>query len=101
VALGSLTGGYGPSTPLPLALSAMLALIPLPDDPDPKGENSTWNRRIQAHKFAQAAFEALDNETELVDSIITPRMLFPMEVRALIEHHSIRTCHWNWKPTWR
>ncbi|OBT63047.1 hypothetical protein VE03_08184 [Pseudogymnoascus sp. 23342-1-I1] len=51
----------------------MLALIPLPDDPDPKGENSTWNRRIQAHKFAQAAFEALDNETELVDSIINPK----------------------------
>ncbi|OBT83222.1 hypothetical protein VE02_08226 [Pseudogymnoascus sp. 03VT05] len=73
VALGSLTGGYGPSTPLPLALSAMLALIPLPDDPDPKGENSTWNRRIQAHKFAQAAFEAVDNETELVDSIINPK----------------------------
>ncbi|KFY85634.1 hypothetical protein V500_08239 [Pseudogymnoascus sp. VKM F-4518 (FW-2643)] len=73
VALGSLTGGYGPSTPLSLALSAMLALIPLPDDPDPKGESSTWNRRIQAHKFAQAAFEALDNETELVDSIINPK----------------------------
>ncbi|KFY46384.1 hypothetical protein V495_02515 [Pseudogymnoascus sp. VKM F-4514 (FW-929)] len=73
VALGSLTGGYGPSTPLSLALSAMLALIPLPDDPDPKGENSTWNRRIQAHKFAQASFEALDNESELVDSIINPK----------------------------
>lgn len=73
VALGSLTGGYEPSTPLSLALSAMLALIPLSDDPDPKGENSTWNRRIQAHKFAQAAFHALDNETELVDSIINPK----------------------------
>lgn len=73
MALGSLRGGYGPSNPLPLALSAMLALIPLPDDPDPKGQNSTWNRRIQAHKFAQAAFEALDNETELVDSIINPK----------------------------
>lgn len=73
VALGSLTGGYEPSTPLSLALSAMLALIPLSDDPDPKGENSTWNRRIQAHKFAQAAFQALDNETELVDSIINPK----------------------------
>lgn len=73
VALGSLAGSYGPSTPLTLALSAMLALVPLPDDPDPKGENSTWNRRIQAHKFAQAAFEALDNESELVDSIINPK----------------------------
>jgi hypothetical protein len=73
VALGTLKGRYGPSTPLSLALSAILALIPLPDDPDPKGEKSTWNRRIQAHKFAQASYETLDNESELVDSIINPK----------------------------
>ncbi|KFY10206.1 hypothetical protein V492_05135 [Pseudogymnoascus sp. VKM F-4246] len=73
VALGSLTGHNGPSTPLSLALSAVLALVPLHDDPDPKGEKSTWNRRIQAHKFAQASFGALDNESELLDSRINPR----------------------------
>jgi hypothetical protein len=70
---GSVTGEQLPTTPLPLALSAILALIPLPNDPDPRGEKSTWERRIQAHKFAQASFEALDNESELIDSMINPK----------------------------
>jgi hypothetical protein len=70
---GSVAGDYLSTTPLPLALSAILALIPLPDDPDARGAKSTWDRRVQAHKFAQASFEALDNESELIDSMINPK----------------------------
>jgi len=70
---GSVAGDYLSTTPLPLALSAILALIPLPDDTDARGEKSTWDRRVQAHKFAQASFEALDNESELIDSMINPK----------------------------
>lgn len=73
MAHGSAFVEYMPTTPLPLALLAILTLIPLLNDPDPRSEKSTWDRRVQAHKFAQASFEALDNESELIDSIINPK----------------------------
>ena len=63
---------FAPSTPLSLAISATLALIPHPDDPDPSGMDSTYLRRDQAQAFAQSAYESIELEFELVDSIIQP-----------------------------
>ena len=54
-------------------ISAILALIPLPDDPNARSAQSTWDRRFQAQKHAQAAMATLDNETEMIDSTINPR----------------------------
>lgn len=62
-----------PNTPITLALSAILALIPLPDDPNARSSQSTWDRRFQAHQHAQAAFTAWDNESEMMDSTINPK----------------------------
>jgi hypothetical protein len=63
---------FEPSTPLSLAISATLALIPHPDDPDPSGTDSVHLRRDQAQAFAQSAFESIEIESELVDSTIQP-----------------------------
>jgi hypothetical protein len=63
---------YTPRSPVALALAALLALIPLPTDPDPKGLESTWKRRLEAHKYAQAALESIDNDSELIESSINP-----------------------------
>lgn len=63
---------YEPSTPLTLAISASLALIPHPDDPDPTGTDSVHLRREQAQAFAQSAFESIEIEIELPDSVNQP-----------------------------
>ena len=63
---------FEPSTPLSLAISAILALIPHPDDPDPSGTDSVHFRREQAQAFAQSAFESIEIESELPDSTISP-----------------------------
>ncbi|EPE30812.1 hypothetical protein GLAREA_03779 [Glarea lozoyensis ATCC 20868] len=63
---------FEPTTPLSLAISATLALIPHPDDPDPSGQDSIYLRRDQAQAFAQAAFESIEIESELIDSMIQP-----------------------------
>lgn len=63
---------FEPSTPLSLAISASLALIPHPDDPDPTGTDSVHLRREQAQAFAQSAFESIEIESELPDSVNQP-----------------------------
>ena len=63
---------FEPSTPLSLAISALLALIPHPDDPDPSGTDSVHLRREQAQAFAQSAFESIEIESELPDSTTSP-----------------------------
>lgn len=63
---------FEPSTPLSLAISASLALIPHPDDPDPTGTDSVHLRREQAQAFAQSAFESIEIESELPDSVDRP-----------------------------
>jgi hypothetical protein len=62
-----------PAAPVGLALAAILALIPLPSDDDPRSDRSTIERRFRANKYATAAFEALDNESEMLDSMINPK----------------------------
>ncbi|PBP23522.1 hypothetical protein BUE80_DR005553 [Diplocarpon rosae] len=63
---------FEPSSPLSLAISASLVLIPSPDDKDPSGAESLHLRREQAQAFAQAAFDSIEIESELVDSGIQP-----------------------------
>jgi len=63
---------FEPSTPLSLAISASLALIPHPDDPDPTSTDSVHLRREQAQAFAQSAFESIEIESELPDSTNQP-----------------------------
>ena len=63
---------YEPSTPLTMAISALLALIPHPDDPDPSGTDSVHLRREQAQAFAHSAFEGVETESELPDSVTQP-----------------------------
>lgn len=63
---------FEPSSPISLAISATLALIPHPDDVDPSGNGSIHLRREQAQALAQSAFESLEIESELVDSDMQP-----------------------------
>ncbi|KAJ6099657.1 hypothetical protein N7467_001192 [Penicillium canescens] len=46
---------YVPQSPLSLAVSAILALIPHPEDPEPLSEKSVIQRRAYAHTFATLA----------------------------------------------
>ena len=63
---------FEPSSPLTLAISASLALIPHPDDPSPNSTESVLLRREQAQSFAQSAFESIEIESELPDSTTQP-----------------------------
>ena len=61
---------FEPSTPLSLAISATLALIPHPDDPNPA--ETVRTRREQAKAFAQCAFEQIEMESEIFESNDNP-----------------------------
>ncbi|RFU30814.1 hypothetical protein B7463_g5521, partial [Scytalidium lignicola] len=63
---------FEPSSPLSLAISASLALIPHPDDPNPTSPESVLLRRAQAHAFSQSALESIEIESELVNSTTHP-----------------------------
>lgn len=63
---------FEPSTPLSLAISATVALIPHPDDPDPSGSDSVHLRREQAQALARLAFESIEVESEIPDSVDQP-----------------------------
>jgi hypothetical protein len=63
---------FEPSSPLSLAISATLALIPHPEDPDPSSAESTVLRREQAQAFAQSAIEGIELELELLSSTTQP-----------------------------
>ncbi|CAG8949070.1 hypothetical protein HYFRA_00002199 [Hymenoscyphus fraxineus] len=90
---------FEPSTPISLAISATLTLIPHPDDPDPSGTNSVLLRREQAQAFAQSAFESIEIESELIDSTTQPSEALssepnplnrtPFHPRSPIENESI------------
>jgi hypothetical protein len=63
---------FQPSSPLTLAISAHLALIPHPDDPAPNSQESILLRRDQAQVYAQLAMDAVEIENEIVESMIDP-----------------------------
>jgi hypothetical protein len=63
---------YEPSSPLGLAICAILALIPCPDDVDPASPDSVLFRRKYSHFLAQAAMEAIESDSENPESAISP-----------------------------
>lgn len=71
---------FEPSSPVALAISAILALIPCPDDTDHQSQEARLFRRKYAQYFAQSAFEAIEMEEEIPDSSFEPQ-------RALSEEH--------------
>ncbi|KAL2864704.1 uncharacterized protein BJX67DRAFT_373699 [Aspergillus lucknowensis] len=56
---------YRPRSPLSLAISAILALIPHPNDPEPFSLSSIIRRRTYAHTFAQMATSSIESDCEL------------------------------------
>ncbi|KAL4891461.1 hypothetical protein BDV59DRAFT_181794 [Aspergillus ambiguus] len=55
---------YRPRSPLSLALSCILALVPHPEDPDPSSEMSMSWRRTYSHAFAQMANLSIEADCE-------------------------------------
>lgn len=63
---------FEPVSPISLAIAATLTLIAHPSDPDPLGIESIRLRRSQAQALAQTAFESIEIESELLDSVLDP-----------------------------
>lgn len=63
---------YKPRSPLSLAVSAILSLIPHPNDPEPASANSVAQRRNYAHVFAQMAIDSIEEDSELHSSFTDP-----------------------------
>ncbi|OCK74949.1 hypothetical protein K432DRAFT_437761 [Lepidopterella palustris CBS 459.81] len=66
------TQDFEPSSPVSLAISAILTLIPHPDDCAPKRQESVLLRRKQAQLFAQLAMESIEIESEILASETSP-----------------------------
>ncbi|GFF41489.1 maltose fermentation regulatory protein MAL13 [Aspergillus udagawae] len=63
---------YKPQSPLSLAISAILALVPHPDDPEPLSPVAVLRRRTYAHTFAQLANAGVEEDCELQASSTDP-----------------------------
>ncbi|KAL1910027.1 hypothetical protein Sste5344_004216 [Sporothrix stenoceras] len=63
---------FEPSTPVALALSAVLALIPCAEDLEPSAPGSVLFRRQCAQFFAQSAIESIEAESEIPASATEP-----------------------------
>ena len=63
---------YKPRSPLSLALSAILALVPHPNDLEPSSPISVIRRRAYAHTFAQMANASIEADCELQASSTDP-----------------------------
>ena len=63
---------YRPRSPLSLALSAILALVPHPNDPEASSPVSVVRRRTYAQTFAQMANSAIESDCELQSSSTDP-----------------------------
>ncbi|KAJ5620628.1 transcriptional regulator family: Fungal Specific TF [Penicillium lagena] len=63
---------YRPRSPLSLAVSAILALIPHPNDPEPSSTASVTHRRTYAHTLAQLANTAIESDCDLDVSSCDP-----------------------------
>ncbi|KAK6948638.1 hypothetical protein Daesc_010408 [Daldinia eschscholtzii] len=61
-----------PTSAISLAISAILALIPCPQDPSPLEPDSIRWRRTYSQFFAKAALESIETETERPESSISP-----------------------------
>jgi hypothetical protein len=63
---------YQPRSAVSLAISAILALVPHPKDPNPADVKSVLLRRTYAHQFARLSLEAVEADSELVESNADP-----------------------------
>ncbi|EAS28014.3 C6 zinc finger domain-containing protein [Coccidioides immitis RS] len=63
---------YHPKSPVTLAISAVLARVPHPADPDPSSSESILIRRAYSHRFARAALDSVEAESELTESCDSP-----------------------------
>ncbi|KMU78827.1 hypothetical protein CISG_01867 [Coccidioides immitis RMSCC 3703] len=63
---------YHPKSPVTLAISAGLARVPHPADPDPSSSESILIRRAYSHRFARAALDRVEAESELTESCDSP-----------------------------
>ncbi len=63
---------YEPSSPISLAILAILALIPHPDDSEASSPESFLLRRESAQSFALSTIESIEVESELLDSSTSP-----------------------------
>jgi len=61
-----------PSSPIALAISAILALIPCPDDTNASSDASIRWRRTYSHFLAKAALESVESESDLPESSVDP-----------------------------
>ncbi|CAG7928703.1 unnamed protein product [Penicillium olsonii] len=64
---------YWPASSLSLAISAMLVLIPAPEDQFPTADISLAYRRCYAQLFAQAALAAVEAEIDDLSHPLTPK----------------------------
>ncbi|KAI8954773.1 hypothetical protein F4801DRAFT_575167 [Xylaria longipes] len=65
-------GFQEPFSAISLAISAILALIPSPLDPNPSSEESVRWRRTYSQFLAKASLESIENESERPESSINP-----------------------------
>ncbi|TIA36740.1 hypothetical protein D6C78_05216 [Aureobasidium pullulans] len=63
---------FEPRSPASLAISAILALIPHPEEGAPFSEESIKARREAAHHFAKRTIESIECDSEMPDSSISP-----------------------------
>ncbi|KAI1265880.1 hypothetical protein F5Y18DRAFT_426396 [Xylariaceae sp. FL1019] len=61
-----------PSSPISLAISAILALIPCPHGANPMSEQSVRWRRTYSQFLAKTAMEGIENESERPESSVDP-----------------------------
>lgn len=61
-----------PSSAISLAISAILALIPCPQDPNPLEPDAIRWRRTYSQFLAKAALESIETETERPESSVEP-----------------------------
>lgn len=63
---------YQPASPLGLAIAAILALIPHPADILPSTDEARMHRRQKSHQYAQSSLQCIENDSEMLESIICP-----------------------------
>lgn len=66
------SNGFEPSSPITLAISTILALVPHPDDEDSANPESILYRRKSAQSFAESTVESIEIESEILDSDSSP-----------------------------
>lgn len=61
-----------PSSPISLAVSTILSLIPSPQDPEPQSDVSVHLRRERAQLLAGMTLESIEIEAEILASVTSP-----------------------------